>query len=1036
MRRLLLSTLTMLLFSVALSAQTKITGKITNSSDGTPIIGATVLARESMRATATDKDGNYSLTLSPVDKFIDVTYIGMQNDQTPVVKGKTNYNFAMKESFNNLEEVIVVGYGTQLKRDVTGAITSLTAAEIEQNSGGNLNTALQGKVPGLSIVTTSGEPGAGANVTIRGASSINGSTEPLYIIDGVPVETSNVTSIDGDATFSPIAGINPNDIESVEVLKDAASAAIYGSRAANGVIIITTKGGQKLGVRPPTISVGHTSSIVTNSRNLDVLNGTQFREIYMESRINQAARNGDTPSFDGWVTNPYNPLVYRSTDWQDLMFRTTYQSRTDVSVSGSSENFSYSVSLGYRDLKPTIIYTDYNQLNTRANFTYKITKAVKGYTSVSYSKQDYRRVLTGNSNLQSVVSTVVKSNPCFYPYDPQTGELLYFIGKFGGDSGTRNPMALARDVPNNFERDWMVLTQYFDFTLYKGLTLRVQGSMESDQSVQQMYTPRVFDSTNGIDKGAYQNNLTRRFLSEDYLSYSYKSKDKRHNLNAVLGMSIQKDNGTTFRLDGQDYVDSKVIQIQGAARYTNLSQTYPEKAQMSFFTRVNYSYHDKYIMSATLRRDGSSRFGANNRWGYFPAASVGWRISSEKFMDWAQGWLQDAKLRFSWGQTGNQSIGNYAWRGSYEAGSTRYDGNSVILYTAPANYNLGWETTTQYNAGLDLSLFGGRVAFTFDAYKKVSDNLLVNLPISYYTGFSSIPKNFGSIENKGLEFLLETVNITKGKFKWRSSFNLSLNRSKVLSLPSTGQDDLVFGGISLARVGEPVGVFYTYKALGIYPSDADNVYTGKNAALTKGKYVRGYLDGEPFKGGDVMWYDADGNGVIDDADRVLVGDPNPKFIGGFGNIFSYKQWSLNVFLQFSYGGQILNDFRRDRNSMSMARNTGQDMLRRWQNQGDITDRPRVEYADYMGNFRQSSLWLEDASYLRLKDVTLSYNIKLKKSFVKNVKLQFTAANLLTWSKYSGYDPEVNTSSNPFVQGIDNGAFPKARSYNFGVNLTF
>ena len=1007
----------------------KISGRVTSAVDGSPIIGATVVAGASKRGASTSADGRFTLQVMNFDKSLEVSFLGMKKQDVSLVKSKTFYEVVLEEEYNDLDAVVVTGYGQQLKRDITGAITSLSADDIEVHAGGNINTALQGKIPGMQIVNTSGEPGAGANISIRGLSSINGSNEPLYIIDGVAIESGNVSTLDGDATFSPMAGLDLSDIESIEVLKDAASAAIYGSRAANGVIIITTKGSKDTDFSDPVVTVSHTSSIVSNSRNLDVLTATQFREAYTQSRLN----NGNAYPTNDWIINPNNPLYSRSTDWQDIMFRTVYQHRENVNLRGGNKNFSYNLSFSYKDQKPTVVETDYKQYNVRANFNYQMNKWLKGYTSISYAKQDYNRVLSGNSSNTSVLSTIVKSNPCYWPWDPETGELLDYMG----NNEIRNPLALATHVPYNYNRDWSILNQRFDITLMKGLVLRLSGSLDTDNSLQDSYTPDRFDKASSfpIDKSRYKETQKKRYTTENYLTYNYKKRN--HRLTAMAGMSIMKQEQKTTTLNGEQFIDSKIHHIQNAGKLTNLpSVAESERAELSFFGRVNYTFKDRYIFAFTLRRDGSSRFGKDNRYGNFPAAQLGWRFSDEKFMRWAtrKDVLSDAKLRATWGVTGNHAIGNYAAQGSYSATTSQYNGHPGLLYASVPNYDLKWETTTQYNVGLDLSFFRGRLRLTADAYLKESDDLLYNFPSPYYTGFSSIAMNFGSLENKGMELLLETVNLKggKNKLRWSSSFNLSFNRSKVKSLPTTEPLEL---SNSIVREGQPIGLFYGHKALGVYAYSSDNIWKYDEVTGEPIPYRKGSASGEIFKGGDVRWADIDENGVIDDNDRVVIGDPNPDFIGGFGNTFSYNGFSLNVLFQFSYGNDIMNDFNRSRDNMKEARNTSTRTLRAWRNEGDVTDVPMIRYSDPMDNYRVSDMHVEDGSYLRLKDVTLSYTWKPKRA-IKQLRVSFTATNLLTWTKYTGYDPEVNSSSSPFVMGVDQGAYPKARSFNFGLEATF
>ena len=1023
--KVLLFFIGVILCSMDLFAQErKISGIVKGENDQELIIGANVIIKGTRRGTVTNTHGKFTISVGQSDKELEISYVGMQKKTIKLEANKSSYVIELEEEYNSLEDVIVIGYGTQAKRDVIGSITTISSKDLDSNSGGNINTALQGKIPGMQIISTSGEPGAGSLIQIRGASSINGSSEPLYIIDGTPIESGNISSIDGDATFSPIAGINPNDIESIEVLKDAASAAIYGSRAANGIVIITTKGGNKFEKMAPVVTLSHTSSIVSISRKLDAMNAEQFRAAYKEAR-----ENNNQTAEQNWIVNPFHPYYNRTTDWQDVIFRTAYQTRNDISVRGGNNSFSYGVSAGYRDLKPVVVNTKYNQLNLRTNFLYKVGKRITGGTKVSFSNMNYTRILSSGSNNYSALRAALFTNPCFSPYDPLSGELVDLLGV----REQRNPLAVATKVPIHFKRRWFTMNQYIQINLMKGLDLRVSVSGDISRTNQDSFMPKEFDSnTPARDNGKFRQSEGQTFLNENTLSYN--GKFKSHRLNVVLGQSLQQDKTETITLNGNGYIDKSVITIQNASTYTNISRSESERALLSFFGRVSYDWKGRYLASATIRNDGSSRFGKNKRFGTFPSVSMGWRFSDEKFMNFAKGFLRDAKIRGSIGVTGNQTISNYAALGSYTASSNKYDGNVEILYNAMPNDIIGWEKTTQYNIGLDLSFFKGRVVFNADAYVKKTKDLLFDFPVSYYTGFSAVPRNYGSVENKGLEFLLETVNLT-GRFKWKTSFNISMNRNKITELPNN--EDIIIGNFSLGRVGEPMGVFYAHRALGVYSKDEDNVYILPNGQ--KDQIRKGASTGDPFKGGDMIWEDIDGNGVIDDNDRVIIGDPNPKFIGGMSNTFSYKGISLNIMMQWSYGNKVMNEFRRTRNAMRTTGNLGQDALARWKAQGDITNFPMIRYQDKMENFRPSSFNMEDGSFLRIKEVTLSYNIPrkwCKKAFLKSANVYISGTNLLTWSKYSGYDPEVNTATSAFIRGVDNGAFPKSRSYNLGVNLTF
>lgn len=1009
-----------------IAAGTTISGVVKDDS-GNAVIGATIVAMgKTMHGVLSGVKGDFSIKLNEGDRLLEISYVGMQKEFVALNPATKKLDVTIKPQYSNIDEVVVIGYGAQAKRDVTGAITSISSNDIAKTVGGDISSILQGKAPGMSIISNSGEPGGGSTVTIRGAASMNGSSEPLYIVDGVPFSAGNIKSLDGDASFSALAGLNTSDIESVEVLRDAASAAIYGSRAANGVVIITTKGGSALKTMEPVVSVSHISSLASVSRKHDAMSADQFRTAYVEAR-----RNGGYTATNPWIINPTHPYYLQSTDWQDVIFRQAYQHKTDLSVRGSSEKFAYSVSMGYRNTKPVIVGTSYDQYNVRTNFTYKITKAIKAGTNIAFTKIDYDRVLSGNSTT-SALNAALLTNPCYSPYDPTTGEMVLWLGQ----REQRNPLALALGYPINFKRTNISLNQYVSVNFMKGLDLKVNVSTDINKTQQSNYMSRDFDSAteaNRKDVANFRQNDASNYMNENILTYG--TKVDGHSFDVVLGQSLQFNRGEVVDLRGENYIDQSVIEIQYADKMTTVSRDISENVLLSFFGRLNYNYKSRYLASFTLRRDGSSRFGPENRFGNFPSASLGWRFSDEPFMKFAKSVLDDAKFRASYGVTGNQNMGDYAWMGVYQSDSKRYGGSVAITNDGLPNMNLGWEKTTQYNVGIDLSMFNGRVTLSADAYIKRSTDLLFNFPIPVYTSFSSYPTNFGEIENKGLEFLVNTVNIT-APFQWKSNFNISFNRNKIVKLPQG--TDIIVGSYSLAREGQPAGVFYTHNSLGIYANSSDNMWVDPSGIVSR-PVLKGSAEGDPFKGGDMIWADLDGNGIIDDNDRMIVGSPHPKFIGGFGNTFSYKNFSLNIFLSFSYGNQIMNDFRRSHNRMTSTGNIGLDALARWRYEGDKASFPMLRYGDAMENFRPSNFSLEDGSYLRLKDISFTYRIPEKlcqKIRLKGISTFVSAQNLLTWSGYSGYDPEVNSSTNPFIFGVDNGAFPKSRTFNFGVDITF
>ena len=993
--------------------------------DGQGVVGAFVQVVGTQSFALTDNSGAFEITLPNGARLLEFSCMGMKNQVSEIVPGR-NYRITLEAEDTSLDEAVVIGYGTQKKIEVTGAVTSVSAKELDRAVGGGLENGLQGKVPGLNIVSNSGEPGAGSTITLRGGASINGSNEPLYIIDGIPIESGNISSISGDANFSPIAGINPSDIESIQVLRDAASAAIYGSRAANGVVIITTKGGNNLGVTRPQITINHTSSLATLAHRLDLMNSEQFRAAYTDARIN-AGFSADYP----YITNPSHPDYKYSTDWQDLMFRPSYQHKTDLSFRGSSDKVSYGLSLSYQNQDPILLGTSYEQYTFRGNFTYRLARRITAGTKVTYNKTDYQRVLSGQSNMTSALRSIVSAPPVFSPYDSD-GEVKDMLT----GNTFRNPLAAATKYPLTFDQTMLLLSQFFDLNIMKGLNLRTTVSLESRGVEQSSYFPRSYNSQN-IDVYDSKTDKIEKYLWETTLTY--RKKIRKHSVDAVLGMSFQRNSTESVRLAGKNFMDGTLTVIQNAANWTNISQSESAYAMNSYFGRVNYNYDEKYLMSATLRVDGSSRFGAATRYGFFPSISLGWRFSAEDFLSGASSWLTEGKLRLSAGQTGNQSVGNYTWLGEYKTTSSRYDGEVAVTNTALSNMDLCWETTTQYNVGLDMSFLKGRINFNADAYLKLTDDLLFASPLPSYTGFGKRSENFGSISNRGIELAIQTINIETADWGWKTNFNIAFNRNRIESL-SYGEDVIYSTNDihALARVGQPVGVFYGWRALGVYESDAANVWTDPNTGEVR-KVLKGSTYGDAFGGGDMIWDDINNDGIINDDDRVIIGNPHPDFIGGFGTSLVWRNFTLDAYFSYSIGNDIINAQRRGRNEMANISNLETDALRRWRKDGDQTDFPKLVSGDPMENFRCSSFCIEDGSYVRLKTLSLSYSLPsdvCKKLKMKQFDVSLNATNLLTWTNYSGYDPEVNTSTQTVITGLDNGAFPKSRVYTLGVKLVF
>ncbi|WP_432713807.1 SusC/RagA family TonB-linked outer membrane protein [Pedobacter sp.] len=986
------------------------TGRVIDET-GEGLIGASVRLQGTTTGTATDKNGNFRILLNPGSTIL-VDYIGFKG-QVINIGDRTTIVVKLVPDAQQLGNVTInVGYGTQKVKEVTGAVGSISAKQMDTHALGDVNTSLQGKIAGLQITSNSGEPGAGATVRIRGASSVNGSSQPLYIVDGVPINSDTYGGglVDDASTFSPLADLNPQNIESIEVLKDG-TASIYGSRASNGVIIITTKSGGN--TKKPEIQFSANASLAEITRKIGVLNGPQFRSAYKDAVFNFTGVETTKAS----VVDSLHPYYSKDNNWQDLMYRQALQYKADVSIKGASKenNMNYFVSAGYKDLNPIIRDTRFKQTYAAAKVYYTVTKAISGNTNFNISNNNYNRILTGLSN-QSAIYQALSTMPVYTPYDPTTGVLIPLL-----EGSKPNPIAIAELAANQINR-WRVFgNQDLRIKFSKSLQFKTTLGVDYSNTEETNFTPQSLLPQGQISSSYLTTGKNNSFINENTLNYN-KTLGKNHHLTVLLGQSYQKFQDNKVNIIGKGLIDATITSINGTSVVSLYNQDIEEHSLLSFFSRANYDYKSKYLFSAVMRADGSSRFGPENRFGYFPSFSAGWRISQEEWFK-PLTFVTDAKIRGSFGITGNQSIGNYAWQGSHYTVGT-YLGNVAIISNGVPNPSLKWETTEQSNIGLDLAFVDNRIRLTADAYLKKTNGLLFDVAVPGSTGYVSVPANFGSLENKGLEFTLSTVNIDQA-FKWNSTFTLSLNRNKVLSLP--GNQDFRPNIYNMARVGQPAGVFYGLKSLGVYASDTDNSLP----------YRQGSANGAIYKGGDVIWEDVNGDGIINDSDLQVIGDPNPDFSGGFQNEFSYKNFTLSALLTYNIGNDVFNEVKRNLDASPYDQNLTTDQLRRWRNQGDITDVPRLVKTDPMLNYAISSRFVEDGSFIRLQNLALNYKLSgkvINKLKINNANIGISVVNLFTWGSYSGYDPEVSSSTNALAVGIDRGSFPKTRTYNLSLNI--
>ena len=1002
-----------------------VNGKVTNT-QGEPIPGVSVLIKGTTNGTITDSDGSYILKGVNANDILVFSFVGMKTQEI-LVEGQTTFEIVMKEETVGLEEVIAVGYGTMKKRDVSGSISSVSSESIMNTPVKDLMSALQGRASGVHVVSNSGAPGDGISVTVRGQSSLNSGNDPLYVIDGVPVETTSLSQLNGWEShgLNPLADINPRDISSIEVLKDGASTSIYGSRAANGVIIITTKRGKE---GKAQVSVNVSTGISKITRTLSVLNAAQWREIIIDTYRNlDAYNNAATPTEPHWTAiDSLNPMNSGDVDWQKIMYRTAQQTQADFSVIGGTKAAKYSFSTSFLDQDGIILASNYKRITSRLNTDFEVSKKMNIGYSLSFSHGANNRINAGGTGNNSLVQSILVRPPVYSLTYPDGSPIYYFNGK-------RNPVGLAKEATHLNTTNRLIGNQYVEYEILDGLKFRANVSLDFISMKEDEFYPTTIDYRAGYNSGAVRATSNLTWANENYLTY-IKSVNKAHNFSALAGFSQQEWKLETTGLNGLYFISDNIRTLNGAGTISNQAvNTTVEHGLVSFFGRLSYDYKSKYLLQANMRADGSSRFGKDKRFGYFPSASVAWRFSDELAVKNSR-LLNDAKLRFSVGQTGNEAIGNYTSQGEFAVGTNYLTASGAASGASPTvmpNAGLTWETTTQYDLGLDLTLLNNRLSFSGDAYVKKTTDLLFAVPIPETTGFGYITQNIGDIENKGLEFSLTTYNLT-GKFTWNSTFNIGFNQNKIVSLPEGVLTNgyIQNGTYHILKEGESIGTFYGWKFLGVYSRDEDNVKQVKN----------GSANGKVFRGGDPIWDDVNGDFIIDANDRQIIGNAQPKFTGGFNNDFSFKNFSLNVFFQFSYGNDIYSNLNMMRNWVFAYNNVSTDALNRWRKQGDVTDYPRPIRNDPLGNEynRVSDRWVEDGSYLRLKNVSLSYDVPVRivrKLNLSGIRAYVTAENLLTWTHYTAYDPEVSSYSGLQI-GVDDGSYPQSRTFIFGLNLEF
>lgn len=972
-------------------AQSVIKGTVTDA-EGEPLIGAGVVVKGRTMGVITDYDGVFNIQASEGQTLV-VTSIGFKQQEVKAAQGMT---VVMQEDNALLDEVVVIGYGEVKRGDVTTAVSSVSAKEIANRPIVSAAQAIQGKAAGVNVMSPNGSPGSAPQIRVRGTTSMNGSNDPLYVVDGVPVDNINFLS--------------SNDIENIQILKDASSAAIYGSRGANGVVLITTKKGSSQDAK---ISFNGYYGVTKVNNKIKPLNVAQYKELMDEI---------------GMINLPDG--LTDQTNWFDEVFRTGQTQNYQVSISQQAEKLRYYLSGGYTREDGTIRETAFERYNFRANIEGTVRSWLDIRANMSYSDNtSYGGIISGNGGSRGGVIISCIQTPTYAPiWDTENPE--HYYNNFYGVGGLTHPLDnLARSKYSRGKENRLIASGELLFHIIPGLNFTSKFTMDRRNALSTSFLDPVHTTYGREQHGSGSDNRNQNTVLtwDNIATYSLKFA-KVHQLDIMAGASWTDSDYRNSWINGSRYRDDKVQTLNGAncIGLGGAGSGASEWGIMSYIGRVSYNYDSRYLISANVRMDGSSKLHPDHRWATFPSVSAAWRISNEKFMEDASSWLTDLKLRAGWGQTGNQGgVGDYAYLQRYnfgyvewykvpDAGDT-FDYANAVPNLSQANLrtkDLKWERTTQTNIGVDFSVLNGRLSFNADAYyKKTTDMLMwVSLP-SGAAAANSIQRNEGEMTNKGFEFAI-TSHQFEGEFSWSTSFNMSFNKNKLDKLAlqkvyyAGSTNDYVNESPVRNEPGRPLGGFYGYISDGVDPET-----------------------------GELMYRDVNGDGRLSSSDRTYIGDPNPDFTYGMTNNLSWKGFNLNIFIQGSYGNDILNVGRMETEGMYNGMNQSTRVLNRWRIPGQITDVPKAGF-----DMKTSTYFIEDGSYLRLKDISLSYDITgkwMKKAGITKLQPYFTATNLLTWTSYKGYDPEVNQYGNSgTVQGIDYGTYPQSKSFIFGVNVEF
>lgn len=955
-----------------------ITGQVTDVA-GIPMTGVNVVIKGTTTGVTTDENGNYNIQVDSPNQILQFSFIGFIQSEKKAGENKTIHT-VLDEDVKKLEEVVVMGYSVQKKKDVTGSVSTVLAKDIENIPANDFGSALAGRSAGVQVITPSGKPNEGFSIRVRGATSINAGNEPLYVVDGVPTTDTKT--------------ISPSEIESITVLKDASSAAIYGNAGANGVVLITTKRGRKGDAQ---IELNAYYGFSQRGKKMNVLNKDEYVDLLSDLGY---------PALDETV---YNANI----DWQDEMFRTAPMQNYQLSISGGSDKSLYYISAGFIQQEGIVKPSSFDRMNFKINLEQDVKKWMKVGTNLSYSKINDVDVSDGNS--ETVILQAMTTPSVVGRYNPDgTFPTLPFL------SSLENPLSSTESYTRDYVYHKLLGNFYAELYFTKDLKLKASMGIEMGASRYKEFLDPFSSSWGRNQQGqaSYNTSMAYKWINEEILTYNKTIGD--HTFSALAGFVASRYVEEAANSSIRGFSDNKLPILNAGTVLNKPTEFYGASANASALARVTYDYQNKYLATVNFRADGSSKFGANSRWGYFPSFSLGWRLTGEEFMK-PYDWLYDLKVRVGWGQVGNDQVGYYSSYGIYGIGAN-YNMDGVILpgyyQSQIGNDQLRWERTTQTNIGVDFSILNGRINLTADAYYKKTTDLLLMVKLPQSSGFDSGMQNIGSVVNKGLEFQVTTRNLT-GPLKWNTDFNISTNKNEVTDMAGTpaiftgGLDKKISGNVSIIQKGLALGTFYGYQAVGVNPQNGRMMYEKANGMLA-------YEDE-----------------LSADEDRRVIGHAQPKFLYGINNTLSFRNFDLSIFFQGSYGNDIYNATRMFTEGMFDSRNQSDRVLMRWKNPGDYTTVPRAEKDKYP---LISSRFVEDGSYFKLKNVKLAYTLPqslTRKALMERVSLYISGDNLVTFTNYKGYDPEVNIGGgSSSAMGIDQGVFPHSRTYILGASIVF